>query len=125
MRVEVLVVRDCPNAAAACEAVRQAARMVGLAELDVTIRVIDTEEQAQRHRFAGSPTFLIDGVDPFATPGAPSGLACRLYVTPAGLSGTPEVRLLADALAGAGSGRTSSPILDSRCAEQCGGHPDR
>jgi hypothetical protein len=27
----------------------------------------------------GSPTLLIDGVDPFAGPGQPPGMSCRLY----------------------------------------------
>lgn len=29
----------------------------------------------------GSPTLLIDGVDPFAAPGLTAGLSCRLYTT--------------------------------------------
>jgi len=27
----------------------------------------------------GSPTLLVDGVDPFAAPGQPPSLSCRLY----------------------------------------------
>jgi len=40
--------------------------------------------------FTGSPTILIDGVDPFAEPGRPAGLACRMYRTATGLAGTPD-----------------------------------
>jgi hypothetical protein len=43
---------------------------------------------------------LIDGVDPFAEPGHPIGLGCRVYRTPEGLLGSPTVEELAQALAG-------------------------
>jgi len=44
--------------------------------------------------FHGSPTVLIDGVDPFADWNAPIGVACRVYATPAGLDGAPSVEQL-------------------------------
>ena len=90
MDVELLVVPDCPNEARAFDVT-----LVALAELNVTasvfVTVIDTDEQARARGFTGSPTFLIDGRDPFAEPGATVGLACRMYRTPAGLAGVPGV----------------------------------
>ena len=41
----------------------------------------------RERRFAGSPTFLIDGVDPFAEPGRPTGMSCRIYRDTAGHRG--------------------------------------
>ena len=29
----------------------------------------------------GSPTLLVDGADPFARPGQPPSISCRLYLT--------------------------------------------
>lgn len=42
---------------------------------DVTVhrRIIDSDEEAERVRFLGSPTILIDGVDPWAHEDAPIG----------------------------------------------------
>lgn len=52
----------------------------------------------------GSPTFLVDGVDPFAVPGAPASVACRLYRRPDGRAeGAPSVADLRRALSPAGS----------------------
>ena len=44
--------------------------------------------------FIGSPTIRIDGMDPFATGSEQVGLACRLYLTPTGPSGSPDVAQL-------------------------------
>lgn len=41
--------------------------------------------------FVGSPTILIDGVDPFGVAGQSPAFACRVYATPAGLSGVPPL----------------------------------
>ncbi|MGI8870360.1 MAG: hypothetical protein ACR2F6_16310 [Mycobacteriales bacterium] len=64
----------------------------------MTVTVIDSVKEAQRRAFVGSPTFLIDGVDPFAVPGAPTGVTCRVYATARGMAGVPEVEHLRDAL---------------------------
>ena len=98
MRVELLVVPDCPNEVAAHEVLAAAAALAEVVDLDVTVTVIDSDEEAQLRGFAGSPTFLIEGIDPFAVPGAPAGMACRLYPTAGGLSGTPDVFALREAL---------------------------
>ncbi|MGW2705338.1 hypothetical protein [Streptomyces sp. NPDC001340] len=46
-----------------------------------------------------SPTVLIDGVDPFAVPGAPASLSCRLYLEPEGrIEGAPSLADLGRAL---------------------------
>jgi hypothetical protein len=51
----------------------------------------------------GSPTLLINGVDPFAAPGQAPGLACRLYRDAAGrVAGAPPVQALRRALEQAG-----------------------
>lgn len=71
--------------------------------LDVMVRhqVINTSEAAIQYGFRGSPTVLIDGVDPFADPDTPIGLACRIYATEHGPAGSPSLDQLAAALTGA------------------------
>ena len=79
MDVELLVVPDCPGAAPAWEMLRAALTHAELTRLEVPVTVIADEHQARERRFAGSPTFLIDGVDPFDEPGRPIGMSCRIY----------------------------------------------
>ncbi|MDK1017238.1 MAG: thioredoxin family protein, partial [Actinomycetota bacterium] len=50
--------------------------------------------------FHGSPTVLINGIDPFAENDAPVGLSCRIYRTDEGLAGTPTIDQLRQALTG-------------------------
>ncbi|UXY25213.1 DsbA family protein [Streptomyces sp. HUAS TT20] len=98
MQIEVLVVPDCPHQQLAEERLRQALDAVGLAASSFTTRVVGDQAEAERSGFTGSPTILIDGRDPFAEPGAPPSLACRLYRTPSGMAGVPEVGRLQEAL---------------------------
>lgn len=69
--------------------------------LDVTVdhELIDSHETAVARGFHGSPTVLVDGVDPFSDENTPIGLACRVYQTPAGLAGSPTLSQLRQALA--------------------------
>ncbi|MFD5461850.1 hypothetical protein ACFWIQ_03350 [Kitasatospora sp. NPDC127059] len=56
-------------------------------------------EQAEELGMHGSPTLLIDGVGPFAEPGQPAGLSCRLFRDAHGaLCGAPTVEQLRQAL---------------------------
>jgi hypothetical protein len=98
--VTLLYLPDCPNWQTADTNLRSALLQAG-ADLPVHRRLVDTIEDAERLGFLGSPTVLIDGRDPFATPGAVPGLSCRVYRTHAGLAGAPTVALLRAALANA------------------------
>lgn len=60
---------------------------------------IDSQETAIRKQFRGSPTVLIDGADPFPDPNAPIGLACRVYRSESGPSGSPSLGQLRVAIA--------------------------
>ncbi|MBO1755527.1 hypothetical protein J4030_10370 [Allobranchiibius sp. CTAmp26] len=97
MQIEVLVVPECPNEIAATELIQIALRDTGVCA-NVTCSVIATEQHARERGFTGSPTILLDGVDPFATPRQAVGLSCRLYATPAGLRGVPTLTELRSAL---------------------------
>jgi hypothetical protein len=69
--------------------------------LDATIgyQRIDRHESAIEHGFRGSPTVLIDGVDPFADGDAPCGISCRIYETEIGQAGSPTIDQLRAAIA--------------------------
>ncbi len=68
--------------------------------LDVTVdhECIDSHETAVARGFHGSPTVLVDGVDPFAEESMPIGLACRIYQTPHGIAGSPTLSQLRRAI---------------------------
>ena len=81
----------CPHWQTADARLREALDLTGHADVSVIHELVETPEDAERLGFIGSPTVLVDGSDPFAVPGSPVGLACRLYVTPGGLAGSPTV----------------------------------
>ena len=82
MKLTVLTVPGCPNAAAFEE--RLAAALADHPDAMVHRRQVADEREATETGMAGSPTLLINGLDPFATPGQVSGLSCRLYRDAAG-----------------------------------------
>ncbi|MCU1606716.1 MAG: hypothetical protein JWP46_3181 [Modestobacter sp.] len=90
----------CPNWQEADTRVRQALREVGSPEDVLTLRRVQTPEQAELLSFRGSPTVLVNGEDPFAEPAAPVRLACRVYRTADGLTGAPSVDELTAVLQG-------------------------
>jgi hypothetical protein len=73
VRLEVLHVPDCPNLPPLLQ------RLAEVTDLPVATRVITSEADAEQSGMTGSPTLLIDGTDPFASPGQSAGLTCRLY----------------------------------------------
>lgn len=109
VRIEILAIADCPHASLAEDHVRQALRRARLDDTEVTLRIVSTEEEAAALPFAGSPTVLIDGTDPFPSAGPTSQLACRLYPTSSGLVGVPPVEQLLEALNGRPERETVTP----------------
>ena len=97
MEVTLLYFDDCPNWE---DTNRMLARLAAEFGYDLTRQRVATHEEAALVGFRGSPTVLIDGVDPFAEPDSPTGLSCRLYTTPKGLRGSPTEEMLRRALAG-------------------------
>ena len=66
-------------------------------------REIVDEADAERSRFPGSPTVLVDGVDLFPSDEPPS-LTCRIYVLPDGrISPVPSLDELRAALIASGA----------------------
>jgi len=89
---------DCPNVPEAQTRLYQALREASLGTVEVRLEVVETQEDAERLDFHGSPAIVIDGTDPFADPDAPVGFACRLYSTPHGRDAVPSVAQIREAL---------------------------
>ena len=96
-RLEFLYSPECPHWSPAERRLSEVAARFGL---PVEHRLVTTEEEAERVSFRGSPTILIDGVDPFADDGQAIGLSCRMYRTSDGLAGSPTPDQIAAALDG-------------------------
>lgn len=81
---------------------------LGLDPNAISLREVDTHEQAASERFVGSPTIRIDGVDVQPPGDEPFGLACRVYHRRDGrISPTPDPDDLREALRAA-TARTST-----------------
>jgi hypothetical protein len=101
MELVLLTVPGCPNAAPFEE--RLAAALAEHPAAVVRRRVVGDEREAAEAGMHGSPTLLVDGIDPFATPGQPPSLSCRLYRDASGRAGpVPSAQELRRVLTAAG-----------------------
>lgn len=89
MRITIQYFDGCPHWKLADERVRSVLRDLDRSDVKVDHRLIDSPEAAERARFRGSPTILIDGRDPFANDDQPFGLSCRVYETKEGAQFAP------------------------------------
>jgi hypothetical protein len=99
MRVELLYFDGCPTYRTAENTLR-AVLARETAEAVVELVAVNTDEEAQRLRFPGSPTIRVDGEDLFPVPErAGYALGCRMYATPEGLRGSPTTEMVRASLA--------------------------
>jgi hypothetical protein len=98
VRLEILHVPDCPNVAVLVQRLDQALG-TGEGNREWTSRVVEDIETASALGMTGSPTLLVDGVDPFSEPGLAPAVSCRLYRDGQGrVQGAPSVLALRQAL---------------------------
>jgi hypothetical protein len=100
MKIEVLYSPDCPYYVTALQHVHEVLSETGIAAQIKIIRV-ETEEDAQRLRFVGSPTVRVDGLDvqPYVTFAAKNfGLRCRWYAEDGDALKWPVRRMLRDTI---------------------------
>jgi hypothetical protein len=78
--IELLWWEGCPSYPDAIDQLKQVLRDEDLDPDGFAMRQVETDEEAQRERFPGSPTIRIDGED-LVTPaeGEPFTLTCRVY----------------------------------------------
>jgi hypothetical protein len=112
MQVKILYFTGCPNWQTVADRVRTVLAELGRA--DVAVQGEDVQQVSPLSlAWAGSPTLLLDGRDPFAAAegarsadlavdgglqAGPGRDACRMYVTANGLEGAPSVDQLRTAL---------------------------
>ncbi len=101
-KVEILYFEGCPAYPDAEENVRRVLAEEGV-EAEVELVAVETDEEARRLRFPGSPTIRVGGGDLFpdgATERDDWRLGCRIYATPEGLKGAPTPGMVRAALSG-------------------------
>jgi len=99
MKIEFLYWEDCPSHPDALARLREVLRAEGVDDAIDIVR-IDSQEDAHRHAFPGSPTIRFNGVDlqPEGVQGS-AMLTCRTYRTEAGrLSPLPTIAMIGDAV---------------------------
>ena len=98
-RVAIRYFDGCPHWRTAYERVNEVLAEDGYEDVTVALEPVESPAYAERLRFIGSPTILLDGEDPFATDAAGGfGLSCRVYSTPGGPTGAPANEQLREAL---------------------------
>jgi hypothetical protein len=99
MRVELLWWEGCPSHP---EALADLERVLREERVEAAVQLVEVEsdEQARRERFPGSPTIRLDGEDALpADPGEPFSLTCRIYRLRDGrFSATPDPEDLREAV---------------------------
>jgi hypothetical protein len=97
VEVQLLYFEGCPHWAVMEERLREALRLTGNSQTIKHVLVESTEE-ADALGFAGSPSLLIGGQDPFPSSSTECGLSCRVYSTPGGPQGAPTIGQLVSAI---------------------------
>ena len=100
MQIEVLHIDECPNLENAMASLAEVLEELSLGHILITSTLIRSPAEAAKHRFAGSPTVLIEGLD--AVPGTEptSNLACRIYRDGQKIAGSPSKDSIRKAIQG-------------------------
>jgi hypothetical protein len=108
MKFEVLHVPDCPNLRPMLD------RLAQVTDLPIGTQEVSTDAEAATLGMNGSPTLLIDGIDPFASADQGAcGVACRLYRDQEGrIVPAPSVEQLRGALREAHQSVPERPALE-------------
>ncbi|NOX62296.1 MAG: DUF2703 domain-containing protein [Chloroflexi bacterium] len=99
MKIQFLYYEDCPSHEQALQRLQRVMAEEGVDEPIEVIKV-ETEEQARKWRFIGSPTILLNGEDIVPPPpAAQPALTCRVYQWPDGrISPLPSPDMIREAL---------------------------
>ena len=121
-KIEVLVFDGCPNIDGTLAEVR--AGVAAASEVaDVLVVHVESEAEARRLRFLGSPTVRVDGIDVDASAHKRDdyGLQCRVYAVDGRLEAVPPASWIEGTL----RGMTNDPSLSTDPASSCTCRPSR
>jgi len=99
MEIEHLYFDGCPSYPVAEKALREVLMEEGLEAAALKLVAVNSDEEARRLRFPGSPTIRVDSQDLFPVAEREDwSLGCRVYATPEGLKGSPTAEMLREVL---------------------------
>jgi len=93
IKIEVLFFSDCPSWNFTIKDLNAVLDELAL-KAQISLTKVDTNTDAETHKFPGSPTIRVNGQDLFPVDLAGNALRCRVYQTPCGLKGTPTREML-------------------------------
>jgi hypothetical protein len=93
LSIEVLYFSGCPSWKQTIEDLKFVLAEKKL-EADIALVKVETNEDAIKHQFLGSPTIRVNSQDFFPVNLSDFALQCRVYQTPSGLKGTPSKEML-------------------------------
>ena len=92
-RIELLYFEDCPSWKIALKNLEEINRDRNITD-EIYLISVETNEEAVRHEFTGSPTIKVNGKDIFPTNHKNYALGCRIYNTPEGFKGYPTKEMI-------------------------------
>jgi hypothetical protein len=95
--IELLYFDDCPSWRKALKNLNESLNKLGISKKVNLIRV-ETQEEAEKNEFSGSPTIRVRGIDLFPTGQTYYALGCRVYQTPEGFIGWPTEKMITENL---------------------------
>jgi hypothetical protein len=97
VNLTLLAVPGCPHVQLLAQRLTQA--LDGRPDVTVVRHEITDQDQAVRRGMNGSPTLLVDGIDPFRAPSQQVSVSCRLYCDARGnTDGAPSISQLREAI---------------------------
>ncbi len=93
MKIEVLYFDGCPSWQNGLKNLRAALLAEGI-DAEVKLIRVESDKDAAREKFLGSPSFRVNGQDLWPEDREKYFLGCRVYATEAGMRGYPNIELL-------------------------------
>lgn len=93
LQFDILYFDDCPSWKRATALLERVIERLDL-ESGVNLVRVETDDEAQEHRFVGSPSIRLNGEDLFPVGHEYYALGCRLYQTEDGMRGWPTEAML-------------------------------
>ncbi len=98
MKIELLYFDGCPNHKKAFALLQDILRDASVSASIERIE-IKSDEEAERHKFVGSPTIRVNGVDVHPIKGRPRyGKGCRIYDREGVFTGFPSQEMIENAI---------------------------
>ena len=97
MKIELLYFDGCPSWKDGLDNLKAALKEEGIT-VSVDMIKVDDDEEANRLRFLGSPSFRVNGQDLWYEERDTYSLSCRVYPTPDGIKGYPTMAMLREKL---------------------------